>query len=383
MKTAFVLSDNIISSLGFTTTENLLAIESMKTGLKLVSDPELFVSPFYASLISSELIHKRFEDIADPNKFTKFEQLCILSIKEALKNINIPYESEDTILILSTTKGNIDLLDKKTSISEDRVYLWKTAEIIKTHFNLKNTPLVISNACISGVLGLVVGFRLIEQEKYKNVIVVGADILSEFVVSGFHSFKSLSTTPCKPFDKDRDGLSLGEAVGTVILTAETNQLANEPIKIIGGSSSNDANHISGPSRTGEGLYIAIKNAMTQAQKTSSEKIGFISTHGTATLYNDEMEAIAFYRMKMSDIPLVGLKGIFGHTLGAAGVIESIAAYQSIKRGVIHGTVGFENPGVSVPVIVNKKTVSTKTNACLKVASGFGGCNAAIVFQRNE
>ena len=94
-----------------------------------------------------------------------------------------------------------------------------------------------------------------------------------------------------------------------------------------------------------------------------------------------MEAIAFNRMKMSDFPLVGLKGFFGHTLGAAGVIESIAAYQSIKRGVIHGTVGFENPGVSVPIIVNKNTVSTETNTCLKVASGFGGCNAAIIFSK--
>jgi 3-oxoacyl-[acyl-carrier-protein] synthase I len=380
MKTAYILSDNIISSLGFSTVENLNAIESMKTGLKLVSDSGLFISPFFGSLISSELIRKNFETISDSNKFTKFEQLCIISVQEALKNVDISYTSDDTILILSTTKGNVDLLAEKSNFSDDRVYLWKAAEIIKNHFNLKNTPLVISNACISGVLGLIVGSRLIENEVYKNVIVVGADVLSEFVVSGFQSFKSLSTTPCKPFDKDRDGLSLGEAVGTVILTAETHQFKNGSIKILGGSSSNDANHISGPSRTGEGLYIAVKNAIAQA-KISSEKIGFISTHGTATPYNDEMEAVAFNRLGLSDIPLVGLKGFFGHTLGAAGVIESIAAYQSMLRGVIHGTVGFENPGVSVPVIVNKNTVSAETSFCLKVASGFGGCNATIVFSK--
>lgn len=380
MKTAYPISDNIITSLGFSTAENLISLEKMRSGLLLVSANDKFNSSFYGSLISDNEIIIRFELIDSPNLYTRFEQLCILSISDALKSTNLNFKTEETLLILSTTKGNIDLLDKskKTEIPYERVFLWKTAQTIQSFFSLKNTPLVISNACISGVLALIAGARLIEKEKYKHVIVVGADILTEFVVSGFQSFKSLSTTSCKPFDITRDGLSLGEAAGTVILSSEPSE---KNVFIAGGASSNDANHISGPSRTGEGLYLSMKSAMNEAQNKISDNIGFISTHGTATPYNDEMEAIAFNRMGFSDMPLVGLKGFWGHTLGAAGLIESVAAYQSMDQGVIHGTAGFENAGVSVPVIVNKETSYTKTNNCLKVASGFGGSNAALVFSK--
>ena len=380
MKRAYPISDNIITSLGFSTAENLISLEKMKSGLILVSASNKFNSSFYGSLISDEEIRNRFELLAHQDRYTRFEQLCILSVSDALKSVDINFRTEETLLILSTTKGNIDLLDrsKQTAIPYERVFLWKTAEIIKDFFGLKNSPLVISNACISGVLALIVGARLIEKEKYKHVIVAGADILTEFVVSGFQSFKSLSTTPCKPFDKDRDGLSLGEAAGTVILSSDPDK---NKIFIAGGASSNDANHISGPSRTGEGLYLSMKSAMNEAQNKISGNIGFISTHGTATPYNDEMETIAFNRMGFSEIPLVGLKGFWGHTLGAAGLIESVAAYQSMNQGIVHGTAGFENAGVSVPVIINKEISYIKTDSCLKVASGFGGCNAALVFSK--
>ena len=125
----------------------------------------------------------------------------------------------------------------------------------------------------------------------------------------------------------------------------------------------------------------MKKAVAQSKEKLKSKPGFISVHGTATPFNDEMEAIAINRMQFSEIPLVGLKGYFGHTLGAAGVIESIAAIHSMKSSKLHATVGFENSGVTVPVNVNLKTIEKEISSCLKVASGFGGCNAAAIFSK--
>ena len=383
MKKAYIESDNIITSLGFTTEENLDAFKNMISGLQLISESPDFTNSFFGSLINKQKFESIVEKYSIPEGYTFFEKLCIVSISQALSKVSFNYKGEGTLFILSTTKGNIELLDKtkEKQFPKDRTLLWKTAEIIADYFQFKNTPLVISNACISGVVAINVAARMIEQEKYEHVIVVGADILSEFVVSGFQSFKSLSTTPCKPFDIHRDGLSLGEGVGTVIISNEADKKRQQQIEIVSGSSSNDANHISGPSRTGEGLYIAITKTLEQAKERNISSIGFISCHGTATPFNDEMEAIAFDRAGLTGIPITGLKGFIGHTLGAAGLIESIAAYHSLLQGLVYGTPGFSESGVSKPVLVYSESKPLEANACLKVASGFGGCNAAVIFAK--
>lgn len=383
MERAFFVSDNIISSLGFTTAENIDAIEKQLSGISLIVDKTLSQQSIYASQINNNKLENEFKNITEKTSYTKFEKLCIVSITNATKNINIDITSPDTLFILSTTKGNVDLLNKNycVEIPRNRAYLWEAAEIIKKHFNFYNTPIVISNACISGVIAIITASRLIEQGLYKNIIVCGADILTEFVISGFQSFMALSPQPCKPFDLNRNGLNLGEGCGTIILSNKPNKLLN--VEYCSGVITNDANHISGPSRTGEGLYLAIEKAKKQSKANLTESNCFISAHGTATPYNDEMEAIAFSRLQINFFPTVSLKGYFGHTLGAAGVIESIAAIHSLKTGKLHSTIGFNELGVSVPLNIVTKTMCKTNEYCLKVASGFGGCNAAAIFKNNE
>ncbi len=157
-----------------------------------------------------------------PDDFSRFEQMVICSVKDALSHTPLDISDEKTLFILSTTKGNIDLLNKTDQVqrSGNPVYLWQTASKLQHFLNLANTPLIISNACISGLMAVIVGARLIRAGKYEKVIVTGADLVSEFVLSGFNSFLSLSNGPCKPFDKNRQGLSLGEGAGTVILTSD-------------------------------------------------------------------------------------------------------------------------------------------------------------------
>ena len=179
---------------------------------------------------------------------------------------------------------------------------------------------------------------------------------------------------CRPFDTDRKGLSLGEGAGTMLVT---NKPDNDSIAIVHGASANDANHISGPSRTGEGLYLAGKNTLL-----GETNIDFISAHGTATLYNDDMESHAINRLGLSEMPVNSFKGYFGHTLGAAGIIETILTKHSMLNNRIYATMGLEKRGTVNPINAIRKSYTTPLNKCLKLASGFGGCNAALLLEKN-
>jgi 3-oxoacyl-[acyl-carrier-protein] synthase-1 len=164
--------------------------------------------------------------------------------------------------------------------------------------------------------------------KYNHAIVTGVDMLSKFIISGFQSFKALSLNNCKPFDANRDGLNIGEVAATLILSdKKESDIQLDDVVLTSGAIRNDANHISGPSRTGEGAYLALKQVCSGIK---TDEIAFINAHGTATPYNDEMEATAITRAALQHIPVSCLKGYFGHTLGGAGVLESIISTRSLK-----------------------------------------------------
>jgi len=377
MTDIFISADNIFSPLGANTAENFSQLKNNVSGIKLHDDLIMSGQPFYASLFDST---KAFAAEANQNDYTKFEKLLIASIKNALDNSKINTRDKKTVLIISSTKGNISLLETETCSKElqTRISLNTSAKLVAEHFGFTNQPVVVSNACISGLLAILTGMRLIRSGQYKNAVVAGADVISKFVLSGFQSFQAISATPCKPFDAARDGINLGEGAGTVILTS--NKEHSSGIKVKGSSVSNDANHISGPSRTGEELYLAVARAMKDSN-LSAKDINFISAHGTATIYNDEMEAKAITLAGMQSAPLNSLKGYYGHTLGAAGIIESIISMQSLKEDVIIPTMGFKNMGVTQPVNVCASLYRSTLQHCLKTASGFGGCNAAMIFSK--
>src|SRR5690606_21520795 len=165
--------------------------------------------------------------------------------------------NEQVGLIISTTKGNIDLLENASSFPEDRVYLSSLGKAIKEFFNFKNEAIVLSNACVSGILAVSVAKRYINEGIYDHVFIVSGDVVSRFVMSGFDSFQALSEAPCRPYDKNRSGINLGEATASVLVTSKKTNLPEEAVLLLGEATCNDANHISGPSRTGEGLYQSI------------------------------------------------------------------------------------------------------------------------------
>jgi 3-oxoacyl-[acyl-carrier-protein] synthase-1 len=376
MKNVFITENNIISPLGFTSETNISQIAQEKSGITLHDN--MGFSPYYASIIDDEIFNDSFNKIGDIDAYTKLEKMMILSLQDTISQADFSI-TDRTALLIATTKGNIDALDTNTTkFTPERAYLPVLGEKIKTFFNFKNEPIIISNACVSGILSIAIAKRLIQNNYYDNAFIVGGDIVSKFTLSGFQSFQAISEKPCKPFSKHRNGITIGEAAASVAISNKKPK--TESIQVIGDGSCNDANHISGPSRDGEGLYRSIVSALNEA-KITPETIDYISAHGTATLFNDEMEAIAFNRVKLESVPLNSLKGYYGHTLGASGLLEAIVGIHSMKNNTLYTSLGIDELGVSVPLNIIQKKKKTEINTFLKTASGFGGCNTAVLFKK--
>jgi 3-oxoacyl-[acyl-carrier-protein] synthase-1 len=367
MRDIWVASDCVVSPLGNTTDENYRQVRAGKTGVKARHHDGISPLVYTASIDRSQADHK----------VSFFEAICRKAIDGVQAGVDmIP---AGTLLVLSTTKGNVEYLESGQK-DDSGIFLHTVAGALAQRYGLRQS-IVISNACISGVLAMIVASRYLQRGGFDHALVIGADVLSKFIISGFQSLSALSADYCRPFDAERQGINLGEAAGCMLLTAAPEELGLTPqVRITGAGVSNDANHISGPSRTGEELGYAIRKALDTA-KLLPEEIGFVSAHGTATSFNDEMEAKAFYNAALVDVPVHSLKGNFGHTLGAAGIIESIMSIQGLLQNEVLPTHGFERLGVSRPLQVSNALRKKQMSACLKTASGFGGCNAAVVFQK--
>lgn len=360
MKSVWAVSDSIFSPLGLGTEKNF---SSVVNGLSGVRQHVVNGQTIMAAALSMDV----------DASLTRFEKACVTVLDDLFSTVEV--ERDRTLFILSTTKGNTELLDSgSTDVS--RMNLASTARSLSNRFGFARA-IVISNACISGVLALITAKRFLENESFDHAVILGADVLSNFIVSGFQSLLALSDDRCRPFDAHRKGLNLGEGAAAVLLTTRPELFdVKKPVRLSRCGISNDANHISGPSRTGEELAMAIRQA------THGLKPDFISSHGTATLYNDEMEAKAFNLAEVADVSMSSLKAYYGHTLGAAGVIESIICMEALRGGVAIANSGYEESGTSVPLNVCRKTEPAQLNKILKTASGFGGCNAALTLELN-
>ncbi|NCD69271.1 beta-ketoacyl-[acyl-carrier-protein] synthase family protein [Mucilaginibacter agri] len=373
-KSVFIIADNVCSPLGRTTAENFDKLKNGISGVQQHHRADLSNAPIAASLFNGNEVL-----IPGADTYTKFEQLLVASIAEALSQIKVQVDDPKTGLIISSTKGNISLLGTEENNEElqKRISLNTSAQLVARLFGFVSQPVIISNACISGVMAIVTGMRMIQSGEYNQVVVTGADVISKFVVSGFQSFQALSAERCKPFDKNRAGLNLGEGAATIILSGDEKYNGN--IRVTGGGISNDANHISGPSRTGQELADAITKALSNAGVKSTD-IDLISAHGTATPYNDEMEAKAITLAGIQHTPVNGLKAFYGHTLGAAGLIETVLAKQCMVQNTLLPTLGFEETGTA-PLNITSAISDAEIKHCVKTASGFGGCNGALVLSK--
>jgi len=359
MRKVVCIGESILSPLGATPAENFAAVRRGESALRRYEGMFGVREPFVASLMDRSLWNS-------PGR-TFFDSIVIEAARRAVEAAGIDPASPRTAFVLSTIKGNIEFIDTQD------VTLACSARRLADAFGNPTPAVVVSNACISGLAALLQGRRMLLSGGYDHVVVVGAEVQSRFIVTGFQSLKALSEAPCKPFDAARDGLNLGEAAAAVVLG-----FGEDGWELVDGAVRNDANHISGPSRTGEGSYKALRYVL---RHTSPEELAFVNVHGTSTLYNDEMEAIAIDRAGLLNVPVNALKGAFGHTMGAAGILESILSMHAVDAGLVLPTRGFSALGVSRPVRVSALAGTTDKRAFVKLLSGFGGVNGALLFRK--
>ncbi len=305
-------------------------------------------------LVASLFISEERQGLMVPG-LSWFESLACQSARRAIDGVSLEGR---TLFVLSTTKGDL------------RTPLAVSARRVVEALGIQATPLVVCNACVSGLSALAVAHRLLSLGYYDHAVVCGAEAQSEFIASGFNAFHVLSPRPCRPFDIDRQGLNLGEASATAVLSAH--DAANALWTIEATAQACDAYHISMPARDGEGLRSAL--AMVGG---APSRLAFVNAHGTATLFNDQMESVAFTRAGLKDVPVTALKGSYGHTMGAAGILETVLCAEALAQGRVPATVGYAEPGVSSPLDISAVERATDRRVFLKTLSGFGGCNAAI------
>ena len=381
---AYIIADNIISPLGETSEENYLSVKAGRSGIRAYEPGTCNIPEgFYASLLFEDFetlaLRSAQKAIANALKNIENAQKDIANELKTMGNAQLELKGKRTAFILSSTKGNI----------EENISLADSAQRIANQLGIDSKPIVVCNACISGLSALILGNRLIDSGLYDSAIVCGCDTPRQFILSGFQSLKALSPEHCRPFDMERMGLNLGEAAATLILSK--NPLQGNSWRMGDGFIRNDAFHISTPSKTADGLYLSLQRTLESYTKEISsaceqidmkEHLAFINAHGTATLFNDQMESVAIGRAGLSDLPANAYKSFWGHTMGAAGILETIISMKAIDDDTILGTKGFSELGVSGKMNICAENRPTDKKGFIKMLSGFGGCNATIWAAKN-
>ena len=376
---AYIIADNIISPLGETSEENYLSVKAGRSGIRAYEPGTCNIPEgFNASLLFEDFetlaLRSAQKAITNAQKNIENAQKDIGNKQKAIGNGRLELKGKRTAFILSSTKGNI----------EENISLADSAQRIASQLGIDTKPIVVCNACISGLSALILGNRLIDSGLYDAAIVCGCDTPRQFILSGFQSLKALSPEPCRPFDMERMGLNLGEAAATLILSK--NPIQGNSWRMGDGFIRNDAFHISTPSKTADGLYLSLQRTLESFKKevlSACEQIdmkahlAFINAHGTATLFNDQMESVAIGRAGLSDLPANAYKSFWGHTMGAAGILETIISMKAIDDDTILGTRGFSELGVSGKMNICAENRPTDKKGFIKMLSGFGGCNATI------
>ncbi|UCE58703.1 MAG: hypothetical protein JSU63_14820 [Phycisphaerales bacterium] len=291
----------------------------------------------------------------------------------------------DTVVIWAGVKGNVEYVEalaegiEPPTIRQPRDY----RQWVCRYLGIEDRGIEVNAACASSTVAIALAMQMIAQGECSRVLVCAADIVSRFTFTGFAALKALSPTVCRPFDVMRDGLCLGDGAGAMLLAdsvAASDCVDRLVVRLSGWGISNDANHITGPARDGSGLIDAIRQALQSADLSAADVAAWC-THGTGTVYNDAMELTVLEEIFGSRrLPLFSIKGAVGHTLGAAGVLETALCVRALREQEVPPTVGLRRAEPAAGGSVSNECQPLQGNTILTTNSGFGGVNGALVLQ---
>ena len=388
MEPVYITGSGIVSAIGVGKEATLAALQSGTTGIgkmKYLTSCHDDLPVGEVQLSNDEMM--QLLGIGRDVRLTRTALMGRIALREALEEAQLLGKPLDGVHFISaTTVGGMDRREEYHSQEKD---CDSVVAAIATHHCGHSTQSIaepfgpfaslstVSTACSAATNAIITGANMLRCGLADIVVVGGSESLTRFHLNGFNALMILDHEQCKPFDINRNGLNLGEAAATVIYQ-KTDGENHDGWMAMNGAIRNDANHISGPSRTGEGSYRAMRAVL---RDFDINKVGLVNVHGTSTPYNDEMEAIALSRMGLDKTPVNTLKGYYGHTMGAAGVLEAVLSMHALDGGIVLATRGYEQCGTSVPVNVSNEHRQSSTKAFVKLLSGFGGCNAAMLFKK--
>lgn len=395
MTKVFVTGMGMISALGVGVEANLTALLQSRSGIKLISHIDsIYKGKLPAAEVdfSNEELEKMIPKLDSSKQYIRGQLLSIIAVNEAIKQaglskldlINLPIIGANTVGGMDFSENNYD-----NYLSVDSYYFneahsgGETTRKIADYLKSDGFISTINTACSSSANAIMLGARLIKSGRAKRVLVGGSDPLTKFSVNGFSSLMIYDNGVCKPFDKDRNGLNLGEAAAFLILESE--EVCNTKIKlaeVLGYANRNDAYHSSASSPDGEGAYLSMHNALKMAN-IAADKIDFIHAHGTATPNNDNTEITAIKRIFQDKIPLfASSKSYLGHTLGAAGAVNAICSILTINNSFVFGNLNFTSPDENSLSPVASTLEGVNIDYVMSNAFGFGGNNTSLVFGKS-
>ena len=396
MTRVFVTGMGVISALGVGVEANLTALLEGRSGIKPISHLD---SIYKGKLPAAEVDFSNEElirmipgfDITKP--FTRGQLLSIIAVNEAVKQASLDSVDLNNLPIIgANTVGGMDFSENNYDnyLSVDPYYFneahpgGETTRKIADYLNSTAFISTINTACSSSANAIMLGARLIKSGRAKRVLVGGSDPLTKFSLNGFSSLMIYDNEVCKPFDKDRKGLNLGEAGAFLVLESE--EVCGEKDKlaeVLGYANRNDAYHSSASSPNGEGAYLSMQNALRMAN-IGADNIDFIHAHGTATPNNDETEITALKRIFGDKFPYFSSsKSYVGHTIGAAGALNAIYSILAINNSFIFKNLNFISPDTdSLSPVVNKQE-GIDIQYVMSNAFGFGGNNTSLVLGKSK
>jgi 3-oxoacyl-[acyl-carrier-protein] synthase II len=324
-----------------------------------------------------------------PGLHPERDETLVMQMVRPLLEKSAALVPRDAFLILATTNGEIDILEQfvlrgaPDPAGSRPDFLLKKLEFL---CGSRDPGMVLSAACASSSAAVAHGAGLIRDGDRDCVLVVACDNVSEFVAAGFSALRALDKDIARPFDRNRSGLSLGEAAAFVLLMSDERASRESRLvlaEISGWGLTGDANHITGPARDGSGLALALRKAL-QSARISAEEVGSISAHGTATVYNDSMEMRAFKSVFTGrSVPTYSLKGGIGHTMGTAGAADIILAIKTLQEGIVPPTVGLRDIDDEALGWASPQSCTCDTAVTVSTNSGFGGINCAVILRRSD
>ncbi|MFC1732896.1 beta-ketoacyl-[acyl-carrier-protein] synthase family protein [candidate division KSB1 bacterium] len=390
----FVTGIGLISPIGLNVNENQKNLRSGELG---IGKTQFFESKYASSFqfgevdLDNDTLKKQL-DLENEKGLTRTCLFAFKAFREAIEDANLSLSelsSFDTAFISASTVGGMCLTDQlyhdANLMSETSDYLTSygpsahTLRIAKK-YNIKGFTNTINTACSSSANAIMLGVRLIKSGYAKRAIVGGVDSLAKYTVNGFSALQILAENPCKPFDENRVGLTLGE--GAAYLVLESEELLNHKnvyAQISGYGNANDAFHASTISEDATGVIDSIKLAIKSANIDRTQ-IDYINAHGTGTINNDFAELVGLTKVFDKIPPFNSTKSYIGHTLGAAGAIEAIYSIFSINKNELYPSLNFDTPISKFnlsPIKAYEQNV--EINHVLSNSYGFSGnCTSLVI-----